>query len=73
MEIVATTIVYRTSLAARRALGSTKLAGHSKIEKPLCIMTSVNASARVSGVRVYILKISLSSSSTVTFTAPWAM
>ena len=32
IEAVATTIVNRTSLAARRALGSTKLAGQKKID-----------------------------------------
>ena len=73
IEAVATTIVNRTSLAARRALGSTKLAGQRKIYMPLWIMTSVHASARVSGVRVYMLKIWFRDSSTTTLTAPWAI
>ena len=73
IEAAATTIVNRTSLAARRALGSTKLAGQRKIDMPLWIMTSVHASARVSGVRVYMLKIWFRDSSTTTLTAPWAI
>ncbi len=59
-------MVKRTSLAARRALGSTKLAGQRKIDMPLWIITSVHASARVSGVRVYMLKIWFKDSSTTT-------
>ena len=73
IERIEVTIVNRTSLAARRALGSTKPAGHSKIATPLWIMTSVQDRARVSGERVYMPKIRFRKSSTSRFTVPCAI
>ena len=48
IEAVATTIVNRTSLAARRALGSTKDRVHSRMAKPAWIRTSSSESTIVS-------------------------
>ena len=46
MEVI---IVKRTSLAALRAFGKTKEAGHINMAKPACIITRIHDSLLVSG------------------------
>ena len=73
MDATDTTMVNRTSLAARRALGSTKAAGHSRMPMPQWMTISRRESWSVSGERVYSCISSGSPKITSALTAPWAM
>ena len=73
IETTDATIVNFTSLAARRALGSTKAAGQIRIPMAQWMMTSSAARLRVSGDRVYIFSTTPSDRMTAALAMPWAM
>ena len=73
MDRMEVSMVKRTSLAARRALGRTKPAGHRKMALPAWIITSSQARWRVSSERVYTLSSGFRKIKIRALVAPWAM